>query len=165
MRKRIRRTRMRSKLSVEDLLEIPKIKIEKLREDAFIPEKAYKTDSGYDCRIPDNLHLHANELKLVKLGFRLEIPNGWECQMRGRSGISTKYKVLFALGIGTIDSGYRGEIMVPFINLNNESVKFPRGTKMSQMVFKKVDIIRLEEDKVDTDTDRGTGGFGSTGLS
>jgi len=156
---------MRSKLSVEDLLEIPKIKIEKLREDAFMPEKAHETDSGYDCRIPDDLHLWSGELKLVKLGFRLEIPNGWECQMRGRSGISTKYRVLFALGIGTIDSGYRGEIMVPFINLNKVSVRFYRGTKMSQMVFKKVDLIRLEEGKVDTNTDRGTGGFGSTGLS
>jgi len=156
---------MRPRLSLEDLLEIPLIKVEKLRDDAFIPEKAHESDSGYDCRIPDDLHLRAGELKLVKLGFRLGLPNGWECQMRGRSGISTKYKVLFALGIGTIDSGYRGEIMVPFINLNDEAVEFPRGTKMSQIVFKKVDVIRLQEDKVDTDTDRGTAGFGSTGLS
>jgi len=156
---------MRPRLSLEDLLEIPLIKVEKLRDDAFIPEKAHESDSGYDCRIPDDLHLLADELKLVKLGFRLELPSGWECQMRGRSGISTKYKVLFALGIGTIDSGYRGEIMVPFINLNNQPISFPRGTKMSQIVFKKVDVIRLQEDKVDTDTDRGTAGFGSTGLS
>ena len=153
------------RLSVEDIDGTPLIKIEKLREDAFIPEKAHETDSGYDCRIPDDLHLLAGELKLVKLGFRLELPNGWECQMRGRSGISTKYKVLFALGIGTIDTGYRGEVMLPFINMNSEPVMFPRGTKMSQIVFKKIDIVRLKEDKVDTDTDRGTGGFGSTGLS
>jgi dUTP pyrophosphatase len=150
--------------SIEDIDGIPMIKIEKLREDAFIPEKAHETDSGYDCKIPDDLHLRAGELKLVKLGFRLELPNGWECQMRGRSGISTKYKVLFALGIGTIDSGYRGEIMVPFINLNNESISFPRGTKMSQMVFKKIDIVRLVEGEVNVNTERGEGGFGSTGL-
>jgi dUTP pyrophosphatase len=155
---------MDPRLSVEDLLEIPKIKIEKLREDAFIPEKAHKTDSGYDCRIPDDLHLRAGELKLVRLGFRLELPNGWECQMRGRSGISTKYRVLFALGIGTIDSGYRGEIMVPFINLNVTPAYFERGTKMSQMVFKRVDIVRLEEAEVNVDTERGESGFGSTGL-
>lgn len=155
---------MGPRLSVEDIDGIPRIKIEKMREDAFIPEKAHKTDSGYDCRIPDDLHLRAGELKLVKLGFRLELPNGWECQMRGRSGISTKYKVLFALGIGTIDSGYRGEIMVPFINLNIEGVYFPRGTKMSQIVFKKVDIVRLEEGEVNVDTERGESGFGSTGL-
>jgi dUTP pyrophosphatase len=155
---------MGPRLSVEDLLEIPKIKIEKLREDAFIPEKAHKTDSGYDCRIPDDLHLRAGELKLVRLGFRLELPNGWECQMRGRSGISTKYRVLFALGIGTIDSGYRGEIKIPFINLSGESVLFPRGTKVSQIVFKKIDIVRLEEAEVNVDTERGESGFGSTGL-
>ncbi len=148
-----------------DIERIPIVKIEKMREDAFIPEKAYETDSGYDCRIPDGLHFRAGELKLVKLGFRLELPNGWECQMRGRSGISTEYRVLFTLGIGTIDSGYRGEIMVPFLNFGVTPAYFERGTKMSQIVFKKVDIIRLEEGKVDTDTDRGTAGFGSTGLS
>jgi dUTP pyrophosphatase len=155
---------MRPRLSVEDIDGIPRIKIEKLREDAFIPEKAHKTDSGYDCRIPDDLHFRAGELKLVKLGFRLELPSGWECQMRGRSGISTDYRVLFTLGIGTIDSEYRGEIMVPFWNFGYTPTYFERGTKMSQMVFKKIDIVRLEEGEVDVNTERGEGGFGSTGL-
>ncbi len=147
-----------------DIEGIPVIKIEKVREDAFIPEKAYKTDSGYDCRIPDDLHLRAGQLKLVKLGFRLELPSGWECQMRGRSGISTDYRVLFTLGIGTIDSGYRGEIMVPFLNFGVTPAYFGRGTKMSQMVFKKIDIVRLEEGEVNVNTERGESGFGSTGL-
>jgi dUTP pyrophosphatase len=155
---------MRPRLSVEDIDGIPRIKIEKLREDAYIPEKAHETDSGYDCRIPDDLHLRAGELKLVKLGFRLELPNGWECQMRARSSMATEFKVIFALGVGTIDSDYRGEIMVPFINMSDNIYKFPRGTKVSQMVFKKIDIVRLEEGEVNIDTERGEGGFGSTGL-
>jgi len=150
--------------SLDDIEGIPVIKIEKIREDAFIPEKAHETDSGYDCRIPDDLQLYAGELKVVDLGFKIQLPKGWECQMRSRSGIASRYSVLFALGIGTIDNGYRGEIKIPLINTGNSIVKFPRGTKISQMVFKKIDRVRIKEDKVDTNTDRGEGGFGSTGL-
>lgn len=156
---------MKSQQSLDDIEQIPIIKIEKIREDAFIPEKAHETDSGYDCRIPEDLKLLAGELKTIDLGFRIQLPIGWECQMRSRSGIASKYKVLFALGIGTIDNGYRGEIKIPLINVGNTIVNFPRGTKISQMVFKKIDRVRVKEDKVDTNTDRGEGGFGSTGLS
>lgn len=143
---------------------IPVIKTEKLRSDAFIPEKAYDTDSGWDCRLPDDIQLFAGELKLVKLGFRIKLPQGWECQMRSRSSIVTKYKVMFALGVGTIDTDYRGEIMIPLINLDNTIVKLERGTKISQMVFKKIDKVILEEGTVNTNTERGDGGFGSTGI-
>ena len=151
--------------SLDDIEGIPIVKIEKLREDAFIPEKAYETDSGYDCRIPDDIRLWAGELKVVPLGFRIQLPKGWECQMRSRSGMASRHSVLFALGVGTIDNEYRGEIKIPLINAGNTIVKFDRGTKISQMVFKKIDKIRLREDKVDTNTDRGEGGFGSTGDS
>ena len=150
--------------SLDDIEGIPIIKIEKMREDAFIPEKAHETDSGYDCRIPDDLKLWAGELKVVDLGFRIQLPKGWECQMRSRSGIASRYSILFALGIGTIDNEYRGEIKIPLLNVGNSIVRFPRGTKISQMVFKKIDRVRIMEDKVDTNTDRGEGGFGSTGL-
>jgi len=150
--------------SLDDIEGIPVIKIEKIREDAFIPEKAHETDSGYDCRIPDDLKLWAGELKVVDLGFRIQLPKGWECQMRSRSGIASRYSILFALGIGTIDNEYRGEIKIPLLNVGNSIVRFPRGTKISQMVFKKIDRVRIMEDKVDTNTDRGEGGFGSTGL-
>jgi len=150
--------------SLDDIEGIPIIKIEKMREDAFIPEKAHETDSGYDCRIPDDLQLYAGELKVVDLGFKIQLPKGWECQMRSRSGIASRYSILFALGIGTIDNEYRGEIKIPLLNVGNSIVRFPRGTKISQMVFKKIDRVRIMEDKVDTNTDRGEGGFGSTGL-
>jgi dUTP pyrophosphatase len=151
--------------SLDDIEQIPIIKIEKIREDAFIPERAHETDSGYDCRIPENIILRAGQLIVVSLGFRIQLPRGWECQMRSRSGIASKYSVLFALGIGTIDNEYRGEIKIPLINASNTMVRFDRGTKISQMVFKKIDRVRIMEDKIDTNTDRGEGGFGSTGLS
>lgn len=147
-----------------DIEGIPVVKVEKLRPDAFIPVRAHPTDSGFDCKTPDDFRIDPGEMRLVKLGIRIQLPSGWECQMRARSSIATKYSVIFALGVGTIDAGYRGEIMVPFINLGSSPVMFGRGTKMSQMVFKKVDPIRLEEGEVNVDTERGEGGFGSTGL-
>jgi len=149
---------------MDDIEKIPIVRVEKIRYDAFLPEKAFPSDSGFDCRLPDDLSLLAGELRLVLLGFRMKIPHGWECQMRARSSIATKYKVIFALGVGTIDSDYRGEIMVPFINMSDKIVNFSRGTKISQIVFKRVEPIRLVEGGVDTDTERGEGGFGSTGL-
>lgn len=152
-------------LSIEDLEGVPIIKVEKLRQDAYLPEKAYENDSGYDCRLPDDLLIRADELQLVKLGFRIELPPGWECQMRSRSSIVAKHKVMFALGVGTIDTDYRGEIMVPLYNFNNTYVRFKRGTKITQMVFKKIDKVRLIESAVSIKTERGEGGFGSTGLT
>jgi dUTP pyrophosphatase len=150
--------------TMDDIEQIPIIRVKKMRYDAFLPEKAFPNDSGFDCRVPDNIHISAGELQLVHLGFRMRIPHGWECQMRNRSGIVTNFKVMLALGVGTIDSDYRGEIMLPLYNFGDTPQLFTRGTKISQIVFKKVEPIRLIEGEVNVDTDRGEGGFGSTGL-
>ena len=155
--------KLNMKTTMEDIEGVPIVKVEKIREDAFIPERAYENDSGFDCRLPDNLLIRAGDLVLVKLGFRIELPDGWECQMRNRSGIVTKYRVMLALGVGTIDTDYRGEVMVPLFNFSNSYARFERGTKITQMVFKKIDKIRLAEAPVSIGTERGEGGFGSTG--
>ena len=152
------------KITMDDIVGVPIIKIEKLRGDAFIPEKAHLSDSGFDCRLPYNIHIRAGELQIIKLGFRIQLPKGWECQMRSRSSIAVKYKVMFALGVGTIDTDYRGKVMVPLYNFGNTFQIFERGTKITQMVFKKIDPVRLQEASVSTKTERGEGGFGSTGL-
>jgi dUTP pyrophosphatase len=147
-----------------DIEQIPIVKVEKIREEAFRPEKAHPSDSGYDCRLPDNIHLSVGETQLVGLGFRIQLPRGWECQMRNRSGIVANYNVMLALGVGTIDTDYRGEIMVPLYNFGDESQLFKRGTRITQMVFKKIEPVRLIDGDVDGNTERGEGGFGSTGL-
>lgn len=152
-------------VTIEDIMMYSTVKVEKLRDDAFIPEKAHFSDSGWDCRLPDDTYIEAGGLKLIKLGFRIQLPRGWECQMRNRSGIVANHKVMLALGVGTIDTDYRGEIMVPLYNFNNQPNHFKRGTRITQMVFKKIDVVQLKEGKVDIETERGEGGFGSTGLT
>jgi dUTP pyrophosphatase len=140
----------------------PLIKVERIRPDAYIPEKAHIGDSGYDIRIPEGLQFYVNELKLVKVGIRMALPHGWECQVRSRSSLPLKHGLIFALGVGTIDSGYRGEIMVPLLNISDKPVQLERGTAVVQLVFQKLDRIYLKEAPVSIDTDRGEGGFGST---
>ena len=151
-----------SKEMMHNIEGIPKVKIERLRPEAYIPEKAYPDDSGYDIRIPDGLQFYVNELKLVKTGIRMELPKGWECQVRSRSSLPLKHGLIFALGIGTIDSGYRGEIMVPLLNISDKPVQLERGTAVVQLVFCKLDKVYLKEAPVSTKTERGEGGFGST---
>jgi dUTP pyrophosphatase len=141
---------------------IPSILIERIRPDAYMPEKAHSSDSGYDIRIPDGLHFYVNELKLIKTGIRMALPHGWECQVRSRSSLPLKHGLMFALGVGTIDSGYRGEIKVPLLNISDKPVQIKRGTAIVQLVFQKLDDVYLRESPVSTDTERGEGGFGST---
>lgn len=145
-----------------DIEQVPVVKFERIKDDAYIPVQAHKTDSGYDICLPEGLHLRPNELKLVEMGIRLEIPPGWECQVRSRSGLPVKHGVMFALGVGTIDQGYRGEIKVPLWNFGEKRVTLPRGTGVVQLVFKRIQRIRLKEAPITTDTERGEGGFGST---
>jgi len=143
---------------------MPGINVERIRPDAFMPEKAYPDDSGYDIRIPQGLQFHVNELKLVEIGIRIELPRGWECQVRSRSSLPLKHGLIFALGVGTIDSGYRGEIKVPLLNISDMPVQLERGTAVVQLVFHKLDSMYIREAPVSLDTERGEGGFGSTGL-
>ena len=154
---------MKSKL-MADIEKIPVVKFERIIEQAYIPVKAHENDSGYDIRTPKGLHLKPNEVQLVNTGIRIALPKGYECQVRSRSGLPVKYGILFALGVGTIDEGYRGEIKIGLINFTEKRVNLPKGSKIAQLVFSKVDKIRLEEGNVSTDTERGEGGFGSTGL-
>lgn len=139
-------------------------KVQKVRENAFLPKKAYDTDAGFDCFTPMEVSLSPGETKLVDLGFRIGLKPGWEAQMRNKSGIVTKRNVFMKLGVGTVDSQYRGPVMVPLVNNGRDYLTFKRGEKVAQMVIKKVPYVTLEEGEVDTNTSRGTGGFGSTGL-
>jgi dUTP pyrophosphatase len=143
---------------------LPVVKFERIRKNAYIPEKAHESDSGYDIRLPKGLHLKVNEIQLVRTGLRIELPAGYECQVRSRSGLPVKYGIIFALGVGTIDQDYRGEIMVALWNVGQERVTLPKGAKIAQLVFNKLDRVELVEAYVSTDTERGEGGFGSTGL-
>jgi len=140
-----------------------KIKMQKI-SDVPTPSYAHKGDSGVDLHAAEAFILKPMERKLVSTGLKLEIPYGYEGQVRPKSGLALNHGISHANAVGTIDSSYRGEIKVPLINLSNESYKIEKGKKIAQLVFAKVEEIVFEEVEELNNTTRNEGGFGSTGL-
>jgi len=138
-------------------------KVMKSLDNAILPTKAHKSDVGYDLHTPIDFILNPGEMKRVDFGLIIEIKPGYEIQVRNRSSVVWKYNTMMALGTGTIDEDYRGHILAPFYNFGTEQIRFQRGDRMAQMVIKKTENITLKEGKVNINTERGSGGFGSSG--
>jgi dUTP pyrophosphatase len=102
---------------------------------------------------------------LVKTGLFLEMQNGMECQVRPRSGLALKRGITVLNSPGTIDADYRGEVGVILINLSNEDVEIQDGERVAQLVFCKVEQVEFIQVNVLSDSERGAGGFGSTGVN
>lgn len=135
----------------------------KLDERAIEPKRAYPTDSGLDLHCLDDFTLQLSERKLIKLGIAIDMPVGYEAQIRSRSGLALKHGVIVLNGIGTIDQSYRGEIGIILCNLGHDTISFKAGDRIAQLVIAKVELCDLiEKDSLDN-TERGSGGFGSTG--
>lgn len=131
-----------------------------------IPLPQYATDhsSGLDLRSSEEVTLAPGEYKMVPTGIAIEIPIGFEGQVRPRSGLAAKFGVTCLNTPGTIDADYRGEVKVILINHGKESVTFARGERIAQLIisrYEKVDVVSVEEL---TETTRGSGGFGHTGT-
>jgi len=140
-----------------------KIKMQKIA-DIPTPNYAHKGDSGVDLYAAEDCILKPMERKLVPTGLKLEIPYGYEGQVRPKSGLALNYGISHANAVGTIDSSYRGEIKVPLINLNDKLYKVEKGKKIGQLIFAKVEEAVFEEVKELEKTTRNESGFGSTGL-
>jgi dUTP pyrophosphatase len=138
--------------------------VQKVFKDAFIPMRARESDAGWDIRCPFDTILQPQSMALIDFGIRIEIADGYEIQARSRSGVATKYQTMMALGVGTIDSGYRGSIRCPMYNFGDSPIQFKRGNRIAQLVIKKTENIKLAEGNVNMNTDRGENGFGSSGL-
>ena len=140
-----------------------KIKIKKV-SDVKTPSYAHKGDSGVDLYAAEDYLLKPMERKLIRTGIKIEIPHGYEAQVRPKSGLAVEHGISHANSVGTIDSGYRGEIKVPVINFGDKPYKIEKGKKIGQMVFAKVEEAVFEEVEELNETTRNEGGFGSTGL-
>jgi dUTP pyrophosphatase len=129
---------------------------------------AYETlaSAGMDVRanISESITLAPFERALVKTGLFIELPVGYECQVRPRSGLAFKNGITVLNSPGTIDADYRGEIGVILVNLSNTSFTIEDGERIAQLVFAKVEQAEWLKVEVLTETDRGAGGFGSTGV-
>lgn len=140
-----------------------KIKMIKI-SDVPTPSYAHKGDSGVDLYAAEEHILKPMERKLIPTGLKLEIPYGYEGQVRPKSGLAMHHGISHANAVGTIDSSYRGEIKVPLINLSNKIYKVEKGKKIGQMVFIKVEEAVFEETDELEKTTRNESGFGSTGI-
>lgn len=140
------------------------VKIKRLNSDAIIPE--YKTSGavGFDIHTTDDIYIsteQGNNSAIAGTGLVFEIPEGYELEIRGRSGNAFKYRV-FSFN-GTIDSDYRGEVKLLLMNFGCEPISFKKGDRVAQGVIKKIEQANFIETNVLSDTERGSGGFGSTG--
>lgn len=140
------------------------VKFKKLDPRATIPRYLTPYSVGMDITIIEYEIIDISEVKLLPTGLALEMPLHFEAQVRPRSGLSLKYPNYFANSIGTIDPDYRGQIMIPFVNNTDEIVRLEAGDRMAQIVFAEVSRPIIEEVDELTNTERGTGGFGHTGL-
>ncbi|MDL1983930.1 MAG: dUTP diphosphatase [Deltaproteobacteria bacterium] len=147
----------------------PTIKLLRIRpkDDADIPLPRYMTphSAGMDiyAAVKKDMILEKGEIALIPTGFAMAIPEGFEAQIRPRSGLAVKHGIGLINSPGTIDSDYRGEVMIPAINLGNKKYTLKRGDRIAQMLIKKVYHARIEVVEQLDKTVRNTGGFGHTG--
>ncbi|MFN7104727.1 MAG: dUTP diphosphatase [Pseudorhizobium sp.] len=148
----------------------PLVPLIRLPHGADLPLPAYETSgaAGMDLRAAvaegKPLTLHPGERALVPTGFVFEIPDGFEAQVRPRSGLAFKHGITCLNTPGTIDSDYRGEVKVLLVNLGQDAFVVARGMRVAQMVVAPVTQVRVVERSETSGTQRGVGGFGSTGV-
>jgi dUTP pyrophosphatase len=140
-----------------------KIKMQKV-SDVPTPSYAHRGDSGVDLYAAEDYLIKPMERRLIPTGLKLEIPYGYEGQVRPKSGLAITHGISHVNAVGTIDSSYRGEIKVPVINFSDKPYKIEKGKKIGQLVFARVEEAVFEEAGELSNTTRNDNGFGSTGL-
>lgn len=134
-----------------------------LEEGALPPEYRTAGSAGMDVRIAESVELKPHERKLVRTGMKIQVPEGYEGQLRPRSGLALEHGVTMANSPGTIDSDYRGEVKLILLNTGRHPVRLSKGDRVAQLVIcpvARAEVVVVEDLE---DTERGDGGFGSTG--
>lgn len=143
-----------------------KIQIKLLRSCAKLPEKMSVDAAGYDifsC-LEEAIILKPQKVQLISTGFAISLPVGYEAQIRPRSGLAYKHGIGILNSPGTIDSDYRGEIKVIMFNFSEEEFIIENGMRIAQMVINRYQPVEFEEVLELSETVRGSGGFGHTGV-
>jgi dUTP pyrophosphatase len=140
------------------------VRIKKLRDDAMIPRYAHgpDEDAGMDLHSVEPVLLLPGETKLVPTGLAIELPPGYEAQIRPRSGLALKHSITLPNSPATIDPGYRGEIRVILQNLGREPFQISPGERIAQIIIARYEAVEWEESDLG-ESRRGDGGFGSSG--
>ncbi|HOC08977.1 MAG: dUTP diphosphatase [Clostridiales bacterium] len=143
-----------------------KVKINKTAEDLPLPRYMSGGSSGMDlyAAVDEDIVIDPGGFRLIPTGIHLQLPAGYEGQVRPRSGLAAKYGVTVLNTPGTIDSDYRGEIKIILINLGREPFVIKRGDRIAQLVISRYERVELVPAECLEDSERGTGGFGHTGI-
>lgn len=139
------------------------VRFKKVHPDAILPSYAHPGDAGMDVRSVEGLEIAPGARVLVRTGLVMVLPAGWEAQVRPRSGLALKHGVTVLNTPGTIDAGYRGEVGVILANFGDKPFYVAKGDRVAQIVIAPVTSATIDETEFVDETDRGTGGFGSTG--
>ena len=129
----------------------------------FFPKKAHPDDAGYDLYSRIDAVLEPLSGMAIPVGFAMELPRGYEAQIRPRSGLAAKHHITVTNSPGTVDANFRGEVKVILYNLGKEPFIIQRGDRIAQMVICELPEIELVKATELSETDRNTNGFGSTG--
>lgn len=140
------------------------VKFIRLREGAHIPQKAHEDDAGFDLYASEDFTLRAHGFGCVPTAIAIELPVGTEAQVRPRSGLAAKHGVTVLNAPGTIDAGYRGEVKVILINHGESDFVITAGMRIAQLVISPVLPAIFNEVDFLEDSERGAGGFGSSGT-
>ena len=133
-------------------------------EDLPLPTPATPGSAGYDLASAEDGDLGPLERKLFRTGFSIAVPDGYECQLRPRSGLALRHGITLPNTPATIDSDYRGELMVALVNLGRESFRITRGMRIAQMIVTRVERVAFRPVDELPPSSRGAGGFGSSGT-
>jgi len=146
-----------------------KIRFKKLPHANDLPLPSYESEAaaGMDIRaaLDEPVTLKPGERRLIPTGLKMALPGGYEAQIRPRSGLAVKHGITMLNTPGTIDADYRGEVKVIAVNLGEENFTVRHGDRIAQMIISPVVQLPVEETDELSETDRGEGGFGSTGIS
>ncbi|MFU8841834.1 MAG: dUTP diphosphatase [Nitriliruptoraceae bacterium] len=142
-----------------------RLEVHRLRPDAVLPAYAHPGDAGLDLASVEPVRLWPGERVAVPTGLAVAIPDGWVGLVHPRSGLARRKGLTVANAPGTIDAGYRGEVQVLLVNLGTEVVDLAAGDRVAQLLLQRVGWAEVVEVQELSDTVRGDGGFGSTGVA
>ena len=140
------------------------VRFKRINPDAVLPAYAHEGDAGMDVRSVDDLEIAPGARALVRTGLVIMLPIGYEAQVRPRSGLALKHGVTVLNTPGTIDAGYRGEVGIILANFGDAPFAVVKGDRIAQIVIAPVTTAGIAEAETVDETERGGGGFGSTGV-
>lgn len=137
------------------------VQIQRIHPEAKMPVLAYKGDAGMDIFAAEELEIRPGERAAIKTGLKLAIPEGYAGFVWDKSGLALRHHLKTMAGV--IDSNYRGELMVVLTNMGKEVYQVEKGSKIAQLVIAPIASFKIVEADIQDETDRGEGGFGSSG--